>query len=355
MLSSSSSVLVTWTLLLPIVHSTPLRPTLSSCLDQFSPIASESARVLVNDAFANLVSANDAKEQGLVEDGQSVLRVDLVGSAGQDIVGYDNVTNKLGKCMMVKLYRGLLTWNPVTLLMDTTTAHVNVYSSATWLCNSIFPPTLPQPYFPYNTTYCSATTPFPAGDFAINMTIPLHRSYALTTVRTQVRIVDTTAQAATLACYNMEFTQYKENGWCYELIFWLLVAIAIGYWTATWAARFAAGWVVGSGVAEYDTKEGTRASVKAAKREARMRKWGTMIVSGLSGERLSVSAGLLRFGEWGLLPFSSEVCRTDLMAVTPGLRDIIYHIQFCTILGMIAVNWPTFACKLLQLNVSEAR
>ena len=31
--------------------------------------------------------------------------------------------------------------------------------------------------------------------------------------------------------------------------------------------------------------------------------------------------------------------------MTPGLRDIIHHIQFCTILGMIAVSWPTFACE----------
>jgi hypothetical protein len=35
---------------------------------------------------------------------------------------------------------------------------------------------------------------------------------------------------------------------------------------------------------------------------------------------------------------------TRLMAVTPGLRDILHHLQFCTILGMIAVQWPTFVC-----------
>lgn len=36
----------------------------------------------------------------------------------------------------------------------------------------------------------------------------------------------------------------------------------------------------------------------------------------------------------------------ELMIVTPGLRDIMHHIQFCTVLVMIAVNWPNFACKL---------
>jgi hypothetical protein len=33
------------------------------------------------------------------------------------------------------------------------------------------------------------------------------------------------------------------------------------------------------------------------------------------------------------------------MSVTPGLKDILHHIQFCTILGMIAVLWPKFACR----------
>jgi len=85
----------------------------------------------------------------------------------------------------------------------------------------------------------------------------------------------------------------------YKLFLWLPVALAIGFWAVTWGARFAAGWVIGSGVAEYETKEGGGVGVRrvvTGKREARMRKWGTMIVSGLSGERLSASGGLLRFG-----------------------------------------------------------
>jgi hypothetical protein len=84
------------------------------------------------------------------------------------------------------------------------------------------------------------------------------------------------------------------------LFLWFPVALAIGFLVVSWGARFAAGWVVGSGVAEYEQKDasaGMRTRVEGAKKEARMRKWGTMIISGLSGERLTVSAGLLRFGE----------------------------------------------------------
>lgn len=124
------------------------------------------------------------------------------------------------------------------------------------------------------------------------------------------------------------------------------MALAVGFWVTSWGARFAAGWVVGSGVAEYGAKdqhgEMRRKELdKAGRRDARMRKWGTMIVSGLSGERLSVSSGLLRFGE----SMQVNVEREADIAVTPGLRDIMHHIQFCTILIMVAVSWPHFACE----------
>lgn len=83
-----------------------------------------------------------------------------------------------------------------------------------------------------------------------------------------------------------------------------------------------------------------------------MRKWGTMIVSGLSGERLSVSGGLLRFGEF----LDNKSVRQAYLSppVTPGLREVIHHIQFCTILGMIAVDWPDFACELQYASGSSS-
>ena len=181
-----------------------------------------------------------------------------------------------------------------TLFHDTSAAHIKVYSSTSWLCDSVYPDTLTSPEFGNDTDHC----PIEAGAFGINISIPLYRSYALTTLRTRVRIVDTSADALTLACYDLNFTPLKDNGWYYQLFLWFPVALAIAFWVVTWAARFAAGWVVGSGVAEYGTKEGTRRL--EGKREARMRKWGTMIISGLSGERLGASSALLRFGEWYL-------------------------------------------------------
>lgn len=186
-----------------------------------------------------------------------------------------------------------------TLFIDAKAANLNVYQSTSWVCNSLFPSELPEPYYPQNTTYC----PLQAGPFGVNISIPLYRSYALTTIRTQIRIVDTSETAQTLACLDLQFTPYRKGGWYYGMFLWLPVALAIGFFVTTWGARFAAGWVVGSGVAEYEQKEtalGRRARLDTARKEARMRKWGTMIISGLSGERLSVSGGLLRFGEWAV-------------------------------------------------------
>ncbi|WVQ99284.1 hypothetical protein IAU59_006416 [Kwoniella sp. CBS 9459] len=287
--------------------ATPLQPTFSSCLSSFSPVAQAQNQLDVTNVYASIVSAKEAAEQGLAGSGHKVLRVDLVGTVGAEVIGYDNTTNKLA-----------------TLFTNTEAATFNVYESTSWLCNSLFPSELPGPYYPYNTTYC----PLPAGNFAVNLSIPLYHSYALTTLHTRVRVVDTSLEAANLACIDILVTPYTRKGWYYRLFLWLPVAVTIGIWAVSWAARFYTGWIVGSGVAEYDSKESGALKVAGVgngnKREIRLRKWGTMIISGLSGERLSVSGGLLRF-------------------VTPSLKDLLFHIQFCAMLGMIAVNWPQFA------------
>ncbi|WVF71606.1 hypothetical protein IAT40_006414 [Kwoniella sp. CBS 6097] len=287
--------------------ATPLQPTFSSCLSSYSPVAQTQNQLDVTNVYASIVSGKDATAQGLAGNGHKVLRVDLVGTVGAEVVGYDNTTNKLA-----------------TLFTNTKAATFNVYESTSWLCNSLFPSELPEPYYPYNTTYC----PLPAGNFAVNLSIPLYHSYALTTLHTRVRVVDTSLEAANLACIDIQVTPYRRTGWYYRLFLWLPVAVTIGIWAVSWAARFYTGWIVGSGVAEYDSKESSALKIAGVgnvnKREIRLRKWGTMIISGLSGERLSVSGGLLRF-------------------VTPSLKDLMFHIQFCAMLGMIAVQWPQFA------------
>ncbi|WWC89514.1 uncharacterized protein L201_004438 [Kwoniella dendrophila CBS 6074] len=304
--------LVTLLIIATATLATPLQPSFSSCLSSYSPVAAGQNRMNITNVYAEIVSAVEAKQLGLAGDGHKVLRMDLIGVVGSEVSGYDNDTNKLA-----------------TLFTNTKAATWNVYQSTSWLCNSVFPSDpLPQPYYPYNTTYC----PVPAGNFAINVTIPLYNSYALTTLQTEIRIVDTTLEAANLACIDIKVSPYNRKGWYYKFFLWLPVSLAIGFWLVSWSARFLTGWIVGSGMAEYNQKESSALKMAGmnntnggpSKKDLRLRKWGTMIISGLSGERLSVSGGLLRFA-------------------TPTLKDIIFHIQFCTMLGMIAVNWPEFA------------
>ncbi|WVO16355.1 hypothetical protein L204_104030 [Cryptococcus depauperatus] len=293
-------------------QAAPLQPTFSSCLTADSHIAASKNLLNVTQIFAELVPGKEAAKLGLVGDGHDVLRLDLIGVTGAELAGYDNDTNKLA-----------------TLFTDTHAATLRVHESATWVCNSLFPSNLSQPYFPYNTTYC----PLPAGDFAINISIPLHKPYALTTLHTHIRVVDTSLNAASLACYDVHVSPYTKSGWYYQLFLWWPVALVMSFWLVSWSARFITGWIVGSGVAEYGQKEAAGARLVGAggssKRETVMRKWGTMVISGLSGERLSVSGGLLRF-------------------VTPGVKDIIFHVQYASMLGMIAVRWPIFTYPILS-------
>lgn len=119
----------------------------------------------------------------------------------------------------------------------------------------------------------------------MNVSVPLLNVHALTTLHTQVHVVDTGDPAQTITCVDIYVTPYEENSWPYRLFLWFPISLAIAYFITTWAARFAAGWVVSP----------TRSALD--RREASMLKWGTMLISGLSGERFGVSAALLRFGE----------------------------------------------------------
>jgi len=179
-----------------------------------------------------------------------------------------------------------------TLFQKTEDLTFNVWSTATFLCNSLFPASpLPYPYIPQNTTYC----PLQAGPLAINISIPLSHHYGLATLENEFRIVDSSVPAQELACIRFELSPYYPNDWYWSMILWIPAGLAIGYWISSWAGRFAAGWVVGK-VGEGDaTGDDVDARVGLSGARSGGRKWGTMLVSGLSGERLGVSGGLLRF------------------------------------------------------------
>lgn len=144
--------------------------------------------------------------------------------------------------------------------------------------------------------------PIAPGDFGINVSIPLYNVHEIATLETQIHIVDSGEPARTLACVDVRVTPYTASSWPYKVFLWVPAGLAMGYWVTTWAARFAAGWVVSA----------SRSTM--ARREVTMLKWGTMIISGLSGERFGVSAALLRFGRF--FRFGSCIFMTNKAAVT---------------------------------------
>jgi hypothetical protein len=78
-----------------------LQPSYRSCLSSYSPIASGNGLLNITGVYAELVSAQEAAKIGLQQGTQGVLRVDLIGVTGEELVGYDNTTNKLGKCVAI--------------------------------------------------------------------------------------------------------------------------------------------------------------------------------------------------------------------------------------------------------------
>jgi hypothetical protein len=78
-----------------VVRATPYAAAYSSCISNFNA-AAPGDRMNLSAVYANLVDGGQAKQLGLIGDGTDVLRVDLIGTAGSEIVGYANDTNKLG-------------------------------------------------------------------------------------------------------------------------------------------------------------------------------------------------------------------------------------------------------------------
>jgi hypothetical protein len=88
---------VTWLasalLAISYVWAEPLQASFSRC----SSKATASSSLVVSSVFADLLSRERADELGLIAGGDKVLRLDVYGDVGQDLVGFNNETEKLGE------------------------------------------------------------------------------------------------------------------------------------------------------------------------------------------------------------------------------------------------------------------
>lgn len=78
-----------------IARAALLQPTFSSC-ENYYATASGINRLNVSDIYAEIIPGSQAAPLGLTGEGADVLRLDLIGVVGSEVIGYDNGTNKLG-------------------------------------------------------------------------------------------------------------------------------------------------------------------------------------------------------------------------------------------------------------------
>lgn len=241
---------------------------------------------------------------------------------------------------------GIYTQSLATLFSNTEILTFNIRNNNSFFCQTLRPPSpLPSPD---NVTglYC----PIPAGPFAFSAYAPLGSSRELATVQTTLRAVDPFSNE--LLCLNIATTPLEPGtqGSVYgnaRLIFIGTVTLCAVYWLLVAIARLSSAWARRSGW----SRSGFWNSVENV---------GFVVASAISGEGLSKSPALMRFGTSFIVWCSVMAgARSDLStlcllvrsppafptAATPSMRDVFFHTQWCAALAMVAVQWPEFICN----------
>lgn len=295
------AVILLITLALPLVLADPATLAVDDCFDK---AGNHSTKLNVSNVYAEVVHDDSLG---------TYLNLVIIGNSPQDIIGFSNDSTNLGQCVLHSVY-GFLIVLPATLFTTTSLLTLNVWTNSSYLCSSLRPPS-PLPTLANDSaTYC----PIPAGDFAFSSSIFWGDHRALTTLTTRLRAVDPFSNE--LLCLTVSTTPLDPTpGNPYgsaKIIFWGTVGLAIAYWIVIGIARITSAW--GRGITRPDRNLWARAQSA-----------GFILASAISGERLATSPALLRYS-------------------TPSMRDIIFHTQWCSVLAMVAVQWPPFVCKSLD-------
>ncbi|KAK0190459.1 hypothetical protein F5146DRAFT_1044297 [Armillaria mellea] len=285
-MSSALSVLVALLLILPVVFCTPADLTFNDC---FSPNANVSSKLTVSNVYAQVLhNATLSNYLDLV----------VIGETPVQIIG-----------------RSDSSLNLATLFTSTSILTLSAWSSSSYLCTNIHSPD--SELSVANDTNDDYYCPIPAGPFALSAQIPWGSARSLTTLTTRLRAVDTFSNE--MLCIEVETTPLdptdNEPYGAAVAIFWGSVALAIAYWVVVGIARIVSAW--NRGISR--PGKGLWERVQSA---------GFILASAMSGERFATSPALLRFS-------------------TPSMRDIIFHTQWCSVLAMVAVQWPAFVYPLL--------
>lgn len=190
--------------------------------------------------------------------------------------------------------------NLATLFTSTTVLTLGVFTNSSYLCQTMRSP-------------AGSECPIAPGEFSFSSHIPWGYSRSLTTLNTRLRAVDPFSQE--LLCLEVSTTPLDPDDNTRRTILFSTVALTLAYLVLVSMARIASAWNRGNmrpGIAIWHRAQSA----------------GYILASAISGERFSSSPALVRF-------------------CTPSFRDLVFHAQWCTILAMIAVQWPHFVYPIL--------
>jgi hypothetical protein len=220
-----------------------------------------------------------------------ILKFTILGRTGQPIIDSSNATGAAFRgmcrfCPCGNVRKPLTFLVPVsaTAFVTTSVLTYTTAENATAFCSTLRPPS-PLPALPsQDATYC----PIPPGDLAFSVTTPYKHHYQLTTVTTRIHVVDSSTPSRDLLCIDASVTPVSPNssGPTYgiaQILFWASVMLCACYWAVLGSSRIAAAWSRGKGRT-------------APRGFARLQWFGTVLASAISGEHLSSSPALLRFG-----------------------------------------------------------
>ncbi|KAF8528841.1 hypothetical protein BU17DRAFT_36849 [Hysterangium stoloniferum] len=286
---------VTSVVLLAVVHISSVHSQIASLPFQdcssSSTAASTANRINISTIYAQITNPGSRAR---------FLNLTLLGLSGAVILDVSNTSQPLLSTVAAPTQVLTFTLNPDA-------------QSHFAFCQTLRPP---SPLPPISNVSSSGFCPISAGPIGFSAATSLSRSFDLMTLNTQIRVLDTSDPAQELACVNVAATPLSSHsdGSFYGhaiIVFWTSVSLALGYWLVIGIGRLAAAWKRG----RQRVHDNIWSHIQGV---------GFVLASAISGERFASSPALMRFG-------------------TPSMRDVIFHTQWCALLGMVAVQWPRFA------------
>ncbi|SCZ90898.1 BZ3500_MvSof-1268-A1-R1_Chr1-3g02361 [Microbotryum saponariae] len=230
----------------------------------------------------------------------TLLRVVLVGTTQALAQGYSNTTTYLS-----------------TVDIDANVLSFPIYSNQSALCSGI------RTSAGANSTTGSGC-PY-QGDIALGFSIVLGDSYAATTITSKLIVLDPSVPAKHLACYDLEFTPFYPKYFVYPLVLYFVIALLSLYLVLYVIARLNAAYT--AWLQDNETHLASSLTLKISSHTgtlSRRKMWGAIWFNAWAGREVVASGSLRRFG-------------------TAELREVLVTIQWASLVGTIAVNWPGFA------------